>query len=320
MRFHKLKNKSVSIQVKISSLLKKYAPSVIEYGRGIKKIFKKQALQKKRRNNQIITKEQLVADLIKIGIQQGDNVIVHSSLSKIGCVEEGAKTFVDAILEVIGTEGTLLCPCFAHSTFGKYYLDSDPVFDVNNSPSKAGAITEYVRKLKGTRRSLHPTDSACAYGPLADYFINSHFGQLTPYNQFSPYYKLTEKKGKILNVGVPLNTSCTNMHTLEDSVDFIFPIYHSKIYEVKMIDEKGIEQTMKTKVHDPVFSAKRKPNDLEPLFEKEGILTRGTVGETFATLIDAKGLLDVMIKNYNERGVTMYTPFGTDHKPQTTNK
>ena len=300
----------MSIKVKIASLLKKYAPFVIDYGRGIKKIFKKQALQKKQRKNQIITKQQLIIDFKKLGIQQGDNVIVHSSLSKIGFVEEGAKTFVDAMLEVIGNEGTLICPCFAHNTFSKYYLDSNPVFDVKNSPSKAGAITEYLRKLNGTKRSLHPTDSACAYGPLADYFTNSHFGQLTPYNEFSPYYKLTEKKGKILNVGVPLNTSCTNMHTLEDAVDFMLPIYHSKIYEVKMIDGEGIERTMKTKVHDPVFSQKRKPNELEPLFEKEGILKRGFVGETFATLIDAKGLLEVMIKNYNERGVTMYTPHG----------
>ncbi len=302
----------MSLKIKLSSLLKKYAPFVIEYGRGVKKLFKKQQLEKKRRNNQVITRQQLIFDFREIGVQQGDNIIVHSSLSKIGFVEEGAKTFVDALLEVIGEEGTLLCPCFAHNTFSKYYLDSNPVFDVNNSPSKAGAITEYVRRLKGTKRSLHPIDSACAYGPLADYFTNSHFGQLTPYNKQSPYYKLTEKKGKILNVGVSLNTSCTNLHTLEDAVDFMFPIYHSKIYEVKMIDEAGNTKTMKTKVHDPVFSEKRRPDELVPLFEREGILKHGIIGETSATLIDAKGLLDVMIKKYNERGVTMYTPYGSD--------
>ncbi len=301
----------MSLKAKFFAVLKEYAPSIIDYGRRIKKIVKNQLLQKKRRNNQIINKEQLIEDFKKIGIQKGDNVIVHTSLSKIGFVEEGAKTFVDALLEVIEKEGTLLCPCYAHNTFSKYYLDSNPVFDLNNSPSKAGSITEYIRKLKGAKRSFHPTDAACAYGPLADYFTNSHFGQLTPYNQNSPYFKLIEKKGKILNVGVPLNTSCTNLHTLEDAVDFKFPIYYSKIYEVKMIDENGIEHTMKTKVHDPAFSLKRKPNELEPLFEKEGILKHGVVGETFATLIDAKGLFDVMIKNYNERGVTMYTPHGS---------
>ncbi len=300
----------MSVKIKIISLLKKHAPFVIEYCRGIKKILKKKSLEKKRINNQIITKQQLISDFKKTGIKRGDNIIVHTSLSKMGYVEQGAKTFVDALLEVIGKEGTLLCPCFAHDTFSKYYLDNDPVFDILQSPSKAGAVTEYLRKLNGTKRSLHPTDSACAYGPLADFFTNSHFGQLTPYTKLSPYYKLTEKNGKILNVGVPLNTSCTNLHTLEDAVDFKFPIYYSKIYDAKLIDESGQKRTMKTKVHDPVFSQKRKPDELIPLFEKEGILKHYTIGEASATLIDAKGLLDVMIKNYNERGVTMYTPHG----------
>lgn len=301
----------MSLKVVIISFLKKHFPFVIGYGKKLKKIVKRRKLESKRKSNDIITKQRLIADLKKIGIGEGDNIIVHTSLSKIGYLEDGPKTFIDALLDVIGKNGTLVAPCFAHDTFSKYYLDTNPVFDVLNSPSKAGAITEYLRKLKGTKRSLHPTDSACAYGPLADFFTNSHFGQLTPYNKSSPYYKLTEKNGKILNVGVPLNTSCTNLHTLEDAVDFKFPIYHSRIYTVKVIDEHKEELTMRTKAHDPAFSQKRKPDDLIPLFEKEGILTHCIIGEAPATLIDAKGLLDTMIKNYYQKGVTMYTPFGS---------
>lgn len=183
-------------------------------------------------------------------------------------------------------------------------------FDVVNSPSKAGAFTEYVRKLPGAERSFHPTDSVCAVGPLADYFTNSHFGQLTPYNEQSPYYKLAQANGKILNIGVPLNTSCTNLHTLEDAVDFKYPVYHSKIYEVKMKDEHGKLHLMKTKVHDPVFSQKRRPDELMPLFEREGIVNHGTIGEAAANLIGAKELLEVMIRQYHQHNVTMYTPLG----------
>ncbi|MGZ5305015.1 MAG: hypothetical protein ACXWDO_12930, partial [Bacteroidia bacterium] len=60
-----------------------------------------------------------------------------------------------------------------------------------------------------------------------------------------------------------------------------------------------------------VFSQKGRPDELIPLFEKEGILSHCVVGEATATLIDAKGLLDTMIKNYYQNGVTMYTPFGS---------
>jgi aminoglycoside 3-N-acetyltransferase len=300
----------MSIKVRLFSFLKKYFPFVIDWGRNVKKVGKRIQLEEKKRKKEIISFDSIKADLLALGIQKGDHVIVHSSLSKIGYVAEGAKTLVDALREIIGEKGTLLCPCFAHQTFSKYYLDSDPVFDVQYSPSKAGAITEYIRKLPGSKRSLHPTDSVCAIGAMADYFTNSHFDQLTPYNEHSPYYKLALQNGKILNIGVPLNTSCTNLHTLEDAVDFRYPVYHSKIYTAKLINEKGELCTMQTKVHDPVFSQKRKPDELIPLFEKEGIFKRGSVGEASANLIPAKGLLDVMIKAYHENNVTMYTPTG----------
>ena len=174
-----------------------------------------------------------------------------------------------------------------------------------------GIITEYFRKLNDVFRSFHPTDSVCAKGRLAEYYTNSHFGQLTPYNEYSPFRKLCLMNGKILMLGTTLNGACTNLHTLEDAVDFKFPVYDNKIFEVEMIDEKGNKSIMKTKVHNPEYSAKRNCDALKPMFEKEGLLIKGSIGEAQSMLIDANKMLEVMMKNYNERGITMYTPFGS---------
>lgn len=294
----------------LRTFLKKYIPGLALAYHMLKRFFIRQRLDIKKRRNKIITREILVADLQSLGIQKGDLLMVHSSLSRIGYVENGPATVVDACFEVIGHEGTLVMPAFAHNTFSKIYLDTNPVFDLMQNPSKAGAVTEELRKRKNSLRSFHPTDSVTANGPLAHYLVKDHFGQITPYNQFSPYYRLAMKHAKILNIGVPLSTSCTNLHTLEDAVSFKYPVYHSKIYEVKMIDESGKVMFMKTKVHDPAYSMKRRANELVPLFEKEGILKHGMVGDAPVTLIDAKGLLEVMIRSYYERGITMYTPLG----------
>jgi aminoglycoside 3-N-acetyltransferase len=301
----------LKLKVLMTAFLKRYAPFVIASGRAVKKLFKRRALEKKRKRKEIVTGEMLLRDLEEMGIRKGDSVMVHISLSKVGFVEGGAATVVDALMKAVGTEGNLLMPAFAHDTFGKYYLDSDPVFDIVNSPSRAGAVTEAFRKRKGVLRSFHPTDSVCAYGPLAAYFTEGHFGQLTPYNEHSPYCRLTEKNGKILNIGVPLNTSCTNMHTLEDAVAFRFPVYFPKVYEVKMKDEKGEIRIMRTKVHDPAFSKKRLPDEQIPMFEKDGALRHGKFGEAAVMIVDAKKLFASMMKNYTERGVTMYTPHGS---------
>lgn len=295
----------------LKQIILKYAPEfVLEWAKALKKNQRRKQLHLQEETKTGISQQKLVDDLKKIGLQKGDSVLVHSSLSKIGFVEGGPATVVNALFEVIGEEGTLLFPSFPAKGRNKTHLEEHPFFDIKNTPSQMGSITEYFRKLEKVHRSFHPTDPICAKGPLAEYYTNSHFGQLTPYNEHSPFRKLCNKKGKILMLGTTLNGACTNLHTLEDAVNFKYPVYDSVEYEVKMIDESGKEHQMRTKVHNPDYSAKRNCDALKPMFEKEGVLVNGMVGEAKTMLIDAQKMLEVMIKNYNDKGVTMYTPFG----------
>lgn len=296
----------------LKQLVIKYAPEfLLEWVKGLKRNQRRKELRLQEKNKTGITKEKLVQDLKKIGIKKGDSILVHCSLSKIGYVIGGAETIVSSLFEVIGEDGTLLFPTFPASARNKDYLEEHPFFDIKNTPSQMGSVTEYFRKLDGVKRSFHPTDSVAAKGPLAEFYTNSHFGQPTPYNVNSPFRKLCAKNGKILMLGTTLNGACTNLHTLEDAVEFKFPVYCQKIFEVKMLDEDGIVSIMKTKVHDPNYSAKRNCDALKPMFEKEGVLVNGMIGEAKTMLIEANKMLEVMIKNYNERGVTMYTPYGS---------
>lgn len=295
----------------LKRIVLKYAPGfVLEWAKALKKNQRRKQLKNQEANKRVITQKQLEEEIKRIGVRAGDALLVHSSLSKIGFVEGGAFTLIAALEAVIGKEGTLLFPTFPASGRNKTYLEEHPVFDVRNTPSQMGSVTECFRKMEGVRRSFHPTDCVAARGPLADYFTNTHFDQLTPYNEFSPFRKLCDKRGKILMLGTTLNGACTNLHTLEDAVDFKYPVYDQKVYDVKMLDESGKEMWMKTKVHNPEYSAKRNCDALKPMFETEGVLVNGTIGEAKSMLIDANKMLEVMIKNYKERGVTMYTPFG----------
>jgi aminoglycoside 3-N-acetyltransferase len=295
----------------LKQIILKYAPDfLLEWAKSLRKRQRRKKLLAQEQNSSGITKPQLVEDLHKIGIKKGDSLLVHSSLSKIGFVEGGAKTVIEALLETIGEEGNLLFPTFPAKGRNKIYLEEHSEFDIRHTPSQMGSITEYFRKMKGVSRSFHPTDAVAAKGPLAEYFTGSHFGQLTPYNENSPFRKLCDKGGKILMLGTTLNGACTNLHTLEDAVDFKYPVYDEKIFEVNMKDEKGNVSVMRTKVHNPLYSAKRNCDALKPMFENEGVLLNGKIGEAKSMLIDAQGMLNVMIKNYKEKGITMYTPFG----------
>ena len=287
---------------------------LLSLAKHFKKNQRRKYLNQQKQSASIITIEKLIADLQKIGLKQNDAVIVHCSLSKIGYVKNGAADIVDAIEKVIGKEGTLLMPSFPAKGRNKDYLASNPVFDVRHTPSQMGVVTEYFRTLPDVKRSFHPTDSVCARGKLATWITESHFRQLTPYNAYSPFRKLCDVNGKILMLGTTLNGACTNLHTLEDAVDFKYPVYDEQIFEAAMIDENGNAHQMKTKVHNPDYSSKRNNDELKPLFKKEGVLVDGKIGEASSILIDAKKLLEVMIKYYFSEGVTMYTPRGVKEK------
>lgn len=236
--------------------------------------------------------------------------MVHSAMSKIGFLENGPKTFVDALLEVVGESGTICMPSSPVKTLQLLHMQNAPVFDVKNTPSAMGAITEYFRKLPKTHRSLHPTEPVCANGRLAKDFTASHFGAITPYGENSPWKKLMDADGKILYIGVTLDNAGTHLHTLEDAVDFKYPVYADTIFTAKMVDETGAEKTMKTKVHNPEFSKRRKCDDLIPIFENEKVLEKHTLGRANVLLLDAKKMFTAMVSGYKKSGITMYTPHG----------
>ena len=51
-----------------------------------------------------------MAGLYALGIAPGSKLLVHSSLSSFGYVEGGANAVIDAFLDMVGVQGTLLVP------------------------------------------------------------------------------------------------------------------------------------------------------------------------------------------------------------------
>ena len=284
---------------------------VIDFYNKLKKNSRLKKREQLFRQNKIVTKHTIIEQLKSIGISEGDSILLHSSLSKIGFVEGGAQTVINAFIDTIGFKGTLVMPAFPGMGFNYDYLKTSPVFDIKHTPSKMGIITEEFRKMNQVKRSLHPTDSVCALGLHAEEITNSHFNQISPYNFNSPFYKLVELKAKIVLLGVDLN-SLTNFHTLEDAVEnFKFPVYHTDIFKTQLIDENGVMKTMQTKVHNPEWSKKRKCNDFIKLFENAGFLKHFTLGNAHCMIINANEMHSWMIENYESKGVSLYTPQGS---------
>ncbi|PHR46769.1 MAG: hypothetical protein COA32_09820 [Fluviicola sp.] len=295
------------------NFIRKITPAfLLDWYRRYKKIKVRSEIEQQAKNNEGWTKTDLKDQLQSFGIKEGDTILVHSSMSKIGFVEGGPKTIVDALLETVGPNGHILMPNSPNARFQLDYIQEIHYFDVLNDKSKLGAISEYFRNHENAVRSWHPTEPVSCIGPDTEFFVGTHFNQITPYNENSPFYKVAERNGKILMIGVTLDNAGTNLHTLEDAIeDFKYPVYHPTVFETKIVDPKGEEHRVTTKVHDPIWSKKRKCDGLIPLFEERNVLEFVKFGNASTLLLDARKMLDVMIEEYKEHGVTMYTPNGS---------
>ncbi len=298
--------KSAGLQI-IRSII---PPFLLNIYRGRKKAKTRHVLEKQRKSGDIFTCEKLAVQFRDLGLQTGDTVLVHCAMSKIGFLEEGPKTLVDALKEVVGLQGNVLMPTSPNASFQIEYARNHSVFDVKGSPSALGAVSEYFRQLPDVVRSAHPTEPVAAWGPDAIWLTEGHLGEQTPYTARSPFCRLYEKNGKILYIGVTLDNAGTNLHTLEDAVDFKYPVYASDWYFFTVRDAAGREHRVKTRVHHPEFSKRRKCDGLLPLFEREGVARKGIIGHAPTWIFDGPGMFRVMLEKYRESGITMYTPTG----------
>ena len=174
-----------------------------------------------------IPKCQLVNDLKVMGVGKDQTLMVHSSLSAIGWVLGGAATVVDALIEVIGEDSTLVMPaatpfCGDPTAWPGVEIPEDhlpavrdhlPVFDPRTTPTTMGAIPETFRNWPGTFRSHHPLESICAHGPAALEITRFH---PLAYSEGpdGPFGRLDDLDAQILLLGVGFNR-CTALHFAE---------------------------------------------------------------------------------------------------------
>src|SRR5262249_34800696 len=123
------------------------------------------------------TTKELVAGVAHRLPQDFEILMVHSSFD--GCLptfKGSAKELVNALIDFCGPNRTLVMPSFVmggrtYDTMA--YFRSRP-FDVRCTPSEMGLVAEVFRRTPSVLRSLHPTCSVCALGPLAEELTTGH--------------------------------------------------------------------------------------------------------------------------------------------------
>lgn len=244
------------------------------------------------------TYRSILKDLQNLGLQAGESVFVHASMTSVGTTIGGSRTVVQVLLDQVGESGLVAMPGFSTdacfpANFATEGVDTAQIERIQKSvlgfdPAKSsawemGAIAETFRTWPGTLRSNHPTTSVCARGLNAKDIVADHslawaMGDATPFGKF---YK--RGNSKILLIGVGWNR-CTALHTAESFADV-------KRQKTRHFKNGGINGNWMT-TPDVADDLGRLFPSVGEAFEATGNVTTGMLGNAYCKLCGFRELVD----------------------------
>nr|WP_304578359.1 AAC(3) family N-acetyltransferase [uncultured Acetatifactor sp.] len=149
---------------------------------------------KKRIDNRTVRNEALKSALDNIGICSGDNIMVHCSWRNLYQLRSTPEEIINILLTQIGSEGTLVMPCYTNNTY---------FFDVDNDRLSAGVLSEVFRNKFSPLRSRCSHFACAAKGKYAQLIIAENDKCIYGFDQKSAYYKFsTLDRAKIILLGL----------------------------------------------------------------------------------------------------------------------
>lgn len=249
------------------------------------------------------TRATLAGDLRRLGVQPGDTLIVHASLSRLGWVAGGAAAVVQALQDAVGPQGTLVVPTFTLNLtdpagWGRTRVPEAwwltiraelPAFDPAVTPSRGmGRVAETLRTWPGARRSDHPHSSFAAWGQHAEEVTAEHPLAFS-LGEGSPLARVYDLNGRVLLLGTAVNTS---LHLAEvragqrPTVPFSGPVLTRGERRWVTFDEADYHE----QAFPPVKAA----------FEATGAVTTGPVGSATAKLMSQRALVDFATRYWRD--------------------
>jgi aminoglycoside N3'-acetyltransferase len=258
------------------------------------------------------SRAEIAQDLRALGLRSGDLVMVHASLRRIGPVHRGAAGVIEAILDAIAPDGTMLMVLGAmdgHAWVNErpeaereaLLADAEP-FDAQRTPADpdVGALAEVFRTYPGSIVSDHPEGRFAALGPLAHALLDE-----VPWNDYfgpgSPLERLVERDGRVLRLGADLNT-VTALHYAEyrcsleakRRVRRYRRVATASGSEVRTVEGLDDEDGITDYPGEDYFA------DLTRDYLASGVGRRGTVGGAASELLAAADVVDFGVRWMDE--------------------
>lgn len=251
----------------------------------------------------IVLKQDILEALAYVGICKGQTVMVHTSLSSLGFVCGGAQVMIEALLEAVGDEGTIMMPAQSWKNLdpaaGVHWEEPEewwplirenwPAYNKDITPTNTmGAVAEMFRKWPGALRSDHPARSVAAKGRYTSYLTSDH-DLSNIFGEGSPIGKLYELDGSVLLIGVGYDKN-TSLHLADVRADY--PGKHNST-EFSAIMENGRRVW---KQYETLYVDGEDFNEIGRAFERECHVKKADLGNGTITLMKQRELVDFAVR------------------------
>ena len=250
--------------------------------------------------------KEIVDDLRTRIPEDAQILMVHSSYDRLlPMYRGGPKDLINELMAFCGKDLTLVMPAFVLGgrLYDKKQYFSTHAFDVKKTPSEMGLLTEVFRRTPGVLRSLHPTHSICAVGPLAQDLTTTHHLASTRTGEGTPFGIMTKKPTAIIGLGIEYYRCVTHTHTAEDILGDEFPVkFQRESIPVELIDWHG-----KKAQYNLTIPQASKPLDntlLRTLLSEHELIEwtfRGT-----AMFVTVAGVVTERLIGAARKGITVY--------------
>ena len=210
-----------------------------------------------------MTKQEIIAGLREMGLTTGDKVLLHSSLFSLGNVEGGPDAAIDAFLEVLGSDGTLLVPVFG----------------------ALGIITETLKKRPGAVISSAPVGTLAAIGKDAEALCKDHWKADTAHGENTPFTRLIDMDGYVCLLGCDQDRN-TSLHGVEALLQL--PYLQSTTATFNTPEGESVTKTWK---YYP--GPHRDFIGIDRYFRESGVMKISRIGNAQVRLIKSKDLFEI---------------------------
>lgn len=211
----------------------------------------------------MINRKSIADGLRSLGLKGGDIVLLHSSLLSLGKVEGGPAAVIDAFLDVLTGEGTLLVPVFG----------------------ALGILTDEVKSRPNAVVSPCPVGTLAAIGKDAEELCHDHWKAETVHGHHTPYTRIAEHNGYICLLGVDQDRN-TTLHSVEALLEL--PYLNDATRTFTTPEGETVTKTWK---YYP--GPHRDFIGLDPLLE--AATAEGRIGNAEVRLIRAKELYEIAL-------------------------